>query len=483
MGFFSNFFGKSPSTPDQVLAALIAAASAQNEARIQKLCAAHRDLILTSFPAWSKIPPELQKDDAQAQLQIKALIAIAQTFQQKFNDPSLLNRLLGTPADNPLLKWQEDLTLAQTQMQDLEFSQAKETLTNLLIDSRQLTGPAKDELLPVTHGALASCLFQLSRIDDAQHQFKTAQSLCQQQNDTEGFLTYSESLFELFRYAGDSKAASDAADELSKHLNRGNQIHRAERFKTRAQIIRNGEPLCRIILSVNEKQLELSQVGKIHGNVRFLFERNRLTLQLAQHQNQLGGQLGSQMKSEEALTHFAQAAKIDPFDPVCHYDAGLTHTILGNFNQAITEYEITQTLAPGWFNINFDLWLAEQLASGRLPHQAFMAHLLLDNKSLPPEEVIKQAKNAVDQFPDVPFLRFDLGIIFAQSGDASSALAQLEKALTLDPEPDIHTRLLMQSAALLEPGQLRTQLLTQAVELNGNLLAAAMAQVTLKQSE
>ena len=61
------------------------------------------------------------------------------------------------------------------------------------------------------------------------------------------------------------------------------------------------------------------------------------------------------------------------------------------------------------------------------------------------------------------------------------AEGSFRKGLISSHEPDFKTRLLVDLALVLESGEEKRRLLHEARELNGNLIAAAMAAVTLNQ--
>lgn len=76
-----------------------------------------------------------------------------------------------------------------------------------------------------------------------------------------------------------------------------------------------------------------------------------------------GKKFGSQSKFEQALQAFRKAAEADPLSPDPKYEEGYTLLFLGKYKEAVEAYQKCKELAPGWFNVNFDLIIATMLVS------------------------------------------------------------------------------------------------------------------------
>src|SRR5207248_10873000 len=110
---------------------------------------------------------------------------------------------------------------------------------------------------------------------------------------------------------------------------------------------------------------EIDEIGSVEGKrVRFIFERNRITLRPAEQLTRQGEQAGSEGRHDEALACFGGAAQADGFDPHARYLAGFALLHLKRYPEAIESYQTAEELAPGWFHVRANLWLAQQLASG-----------------------------------------------------------------------------------------------------------------------
>jgi tetratricopeptide (TPR) repeat protein len=194
---------------------------------------------------------------------------------------------------------------------------------------------------------------------------------------------------------------------------------------------------------------------------------------------QQGSELGSRQQYDEALALFRKAATADRFDPHCRYQAGLTLLYLEKYHDAVAVYQEVEALAPGWFHCRTDLWLAQQLTAGRFNRPVFLLYHALEDGAASPAEKVQLADRAIAQIPDVAFIHRARGHNLFVLQQRTEAEAAFRKGLSCTEEPDIRTRLLVDLAAVLDPGEERRQLLDEAVQLNGNLVAAAMATLLL----
>jgi len=226
------------------------------------------------------------------------------------------------------------------------------------------------------------------------------------------------------------------------------------------------------------RQVELDQVGRPEGQLRFVFERDRVSLRRATELGRRAGAAGAAGRLEEALELFRAAAAADPHDPHPRYEAGVTLLALRRYADAVTEYEATEAIAPGWFHCRADLWLARELLAGRLSHAVFEALRALEDIPDEPAAKLARADAALAAAPGVAALHYHRGRALQQLGRGDDAFAAFGAGLACDPEPDIRTRLLVQLAMLLDGGQ-SAELFAEARELGGNLVAAAIARLNV----
>lgn len=485
MGFFDRLFGKGkdnakdddggPVDPDDLRTRLFAAAAAGDLRRVEQLSRAHRDLVVANFPAWQKIPEPLRADPPALQNYGRGLVTVAQLFAERLGDVSLLQRLIGPPQDNPLVRWQDRLGKAQALIEELNYAQAKSLLTDLLADVRGLQGSGVDNLLPITLGRLAECHFHLGEAEQSVPLFEQALAHCERTGDLEGVQAYLGSLYNVHRWLGRPGPAAAAAHRLADLLEAEGQHDEAEQHREQAERVAAGEPPNRVVAVVGDRTCELDELDGTVTQIRFVFQRDRLTLRPASEWTRRGEQLGSAGDHAEALEAFTRAAAADPHDPHSRYLAAFTLLHLRRYAEAVPLYDEVERLAPGWFHCRANRWLAGQLAAGAVDHETFRAlHLLQDGK-LPPAKQLACAEQALSRNPDLPLLHLHHARALAELGRKPEALAALRRGLAADPEPDARTRLLVELAGATDDPAERDAALRDAEALAGNLVAAAMA--------
>ena len=473
-----------PLDPEHLRTVLFQAVAANDERTLEQLGRAHRRAVLELFPSWQTMPEALRNDPRAAEQYVQGLIGVARFFADRLHESAPLERLMGTPDSNPLAQWRNKLTRARELMNDLHYAEAVEILSDLLIDARQLEGSGVEHYLPPTLGHLGECYFQQGQAARAVPPFEQALQHCEQSGDGEGVIAYLGSLYETHRYLGQGEAAAGCAARLADTLQAREKEVEAALYRSQAEIVRAGEPLNRVVVMVNDRQYELKDVptgGEIR--VQFAFQRNRLSLKPAQVHTGRGRQLGSEGKFDAALEAFREAARADAFDPQPHYEAGLTLLYLQRHAEAVESYEATEERAPGWFRARSDLWLAQQLLLGRVEQPLFLALRQIEDGKGMPADKLRLADQALAANPDVPPLYLARGKLLVLLGRREEADATYRQGLERAEEANVRTRLLTELGAILPQGAERTSLLRQAVELNGDLVAAAMAFLALKLAE
>ncbi len=456
------------------------AAATGDETGLVSLCQTHRDAIAKFFPQWRTVPAEIRTKPDQAEGYVQAMIAVAQVFEQLLGDPSLIQVLMGSPQNNPLLRWQQRLEAAQRAMEQLQYQETIHNLEQLLDEVSNFQGSGAATYLPVTHGLLGECLFQTGQADKALAPTEKALQGCRRAHDAEGVTTYMGNLYEIHRYRGAAQHAAEAAEELSRELAQQEQTAEAERYKRQAALVRRGEPLNRVIVNLDGKRLELDEVvaGK-SGRVQFAFERNRLTLKPATVLTGQGEKQAGQGRFEAALKLFLQAAAADRYDPHCHYQAGLTLLYLGRYADAVAEYDATEERAPSWFHCRSNGWLARQMLQGKVSQEVFQLWHVAEDGPLKPDQKVQVTEKALQQCPDLALLHQLRGKSLKALNQGPAAMSAFRQGLACAQEPDIQTRLLVDLAAVINEPAERRRLLEQAIALNGNILAVAMARIVL----
>jgi tetratricopeptide (TPR) repeat protein len=483
MGFLGSLFGRRrPSSPEGVREALFEAVARGDDTLLAELAAEHEAIVLQHFGAWQRVPEAVRLDPASVQAYAHGLIGVAQHFAEMRGRPELLTRLAGPAEDNPIVRWQRALSEADARMQDGDYRAATEIVRAALEKAKGLTGSGVDALLPVTLGRLGTCLFQTGDAEGAVPPFDRALSLCEKQGEDEGVRAYLSNLYEVHRYRGDAGAAATCLSSRADLLERLGERELAEKDRQQVAIVRAGEPKCRIAAMVGEQPLELSDVPHDADHVRFVFVRNRVTLRpctVAVEEGVVRGEAGD---FDGALACFHRAANADRFDPWPLYHAAMTLLHLRRYREAVESFRRVEELAPGWYHCRADQWLAEQLAEGAIDHTLFERLRRLVDGSPSPEQALAEARKGFEK-KELALLHLIMGDAFVHLDGRTEAEKAYRRGLAIAEEPDVRTRLLValgacQTVAASE----REDLLRQAVELSGNLVAAATATVMLSRS-
>ncbi len=472
--------GEQPPEPDVLRQALIDAAAQPDQ--LEALCRQHRDLIHRHFPAWRQVPAALRDRADDLQRYAQGLLAVAQCFAGKLGEPALLQLLTGPPGSNPVQRWQQELEQARREMSQLCYQEAAQRLTDLAIDVGQLRGTAVDAFLPVILGSLGECYFQLGQMERAIEPTRQALQRVRQGGDVQGVIAYLGNLYEIHRYQGRGQEAAACAEELAELHQQQGRPGEARRYRNQARLVRAGEPLLRVVVDLGGQRYELEEVpGGLSGSVRFLFERNRLTLRPAEVLTQQAEAEASQGRFEAALAGFLEAARADPLAPQPVYEAALTYLYLGRPGDAIEAYDRTEELAPGWFRCRAEGWLARQIVAGRYDLDTFGALRALEEGSFSPQAKWQLVERALAAAPDLAALHHQRGKLLVAQGRNAEAEAAFRRGLECAEEPDITTRLLIDLAGLVEDAGEKRRLYEQARRPDGNLVAAATATVVLAQ--
>ena len=459
---------------------LFAAVDSGDMGRLEELCRAHRGAIVEAFPSWQAVPEDIRGDANRLHHYANSLITVARIFAERLGDDSLIRTLAGN-ADNPLAKWDGALQAAAEEIEDMRYAEAGRRLEHVLDETNALRGTGADQLRPITLAFLGECMFQEGNADAALPFYELALEGVRAIGDASGIAAYLDSLYELNRYLGRGEAAAKYADDLSMLFSMSGRPADAKRLAKRAQLARAGEPRNRVIATLDDgSTLEIDDIVE-SCHLRFSFQRDRIALRRASALVEEGEKLGAQGRLEEALAKFREGAQLDPHFAHARYQEGFTLCVLRRYEEAVAAYSACEDLAPGWFHCRADLWVAKQLAAGKIDHETFETLRDLEDGPGTPEAKLELVERALAKAPHVPGLYFEKGRQLARLGRKDEALALLREGLARDPERDIRTRILVQLAILVEDKAERTKLFEEAARIDGNLVAAATARLALRQ--
>lgn len=463
-----DFLKRDPS-PLELRDRLIEAVAAGDKEQFEGLVKANEELIFEDFKEWKKVPLEVQEDPAAMQAYANALVSIAGYFAKALERPELLEMLVG---GKELQAWQEKLREAQELKSGLRFSEAITRLSDALIDARGLEGEGVAFYRARSLGLLGDLHFQEGRREEAVSATREAMEVCEAEGDLQGLETYLRNLYELHRYHDQRDEAVACAERLAEL----GSPH-AGWYRSQAKIVAAGEPLNRVVSEVDGVRAELAETG-VTDKVSLVFQRNRLRLFASVAETERGEDRARAGELDEALAAFEAAAKADPYDPQPRYQAALTFLYMERYFKALARYEQVEELAPGWFHVRAMIRLAEEVTRGALTREALL--VILQNLDGPadPTATLPLLEAAAEHAPQIPLLQLILAETHRALGQAERGLAAIERGLEFEPDADVRTRLLLNKALLGEDGE-RRGLLKEAVALNGNLVAAAMARLIL----
>jgi tetratricopeptide (TPR) repeat protein len=213
--------------------------------------------------------------------------------------------------------------------------------------------------------------------------------------------------------------------------------------------------------------------------MEFAFERNRVTLAAATNTAQRGREAAERGDLEQALLLFDRAAAIDDYDPDPHYHAGMCLAELGRFEDARQRWLDVETRAPGWYRVGEDRALVEKIIAGELEANVLATVRELEDGARPSRAKIALAKSALERLGDVARIHNALGKAHFAVEEVDEARVAWLRALETATDRGVETRALTDlGATAVDPAQ-GHRFLHRAVDLAGDLVAAAQARVML----
>jgi tetratricopeptide (TPR) repeat protein len=488
MGLF-DFLGnrKKPPNHKGLRELLFAAIEAGNLQGLAEMCERHHDEIIRDFSAWRSVPLAIGRDPGARQRYWHCMGTLADFFSRVRGEPRLLQQLAGPEKSNPIIKWQSKHQQADAWMNELRFDEVITLLTEWLNQARPIVdihGNFVATNLALTYEYLGFSYFQVGRAEMAVEPLQRALDGCQRNGNTEGTIANLSNLFEVHRYLGQPDYAANYADRLSDAFRGQENAAEATWYWKQAAIVRAGEPLVRVIGMSRDQKYELDEVKVPPGVfVGFHYYRNRIALLRGMRCMAEAKTLWSQGNVEQALSKVLEASKIDPHDPDPLYKTGGILLYARGYAEAVQCYQRAEQLAPGWLHCRRFLWLARQLADGKLDHDTFLTLQSLDGErnDWTPEAKVALAREALSKTPKLAWLNLCLGGYLKGLQQPREAETAFRDGLEHAEEPDVKSSLLLELALILESSAPeRASLLELVRNINGNLLASATADVMLK---
>lgn len=463
--------------------ALFVAAREDDFQAMYELCSGNADAIRKNFEGWRQVPEAVRANEDELQDYVEGLFKIAEFFANELGDESLREILAGAAGRDTLEGVEAALDDARSFLEEAQYDEAINRAREAMQLLSGLEGPGVQYYMAVIHGTIGDAHFHGGVAERAVEPLTKALTLCDASRDMNGVASYLGSLHEVHRYLGNREESAGFAERLADLLDQSGNAAAAH-FRKKAAQVRAGEPLNRVIIQTETQTYELDEIvdQPPSGRFRFVFERNRIAVGGCVHHLSLGRAHAAKGDYSEALEEFRAASRIDPFDPDPHYNRALCLLDSGQFDEAVKAYETTEALAPGWFHCRGDLWIAQKLASGEMTHDTYWVIRDLEDGSEEPAGKVARARAALEDAPDCAPLWLLLGKSLFAMDERDEAVAAYRRGLQCVEDDAHRTRLLTAIGAVSSDLDVRREVLTQAVQLNGNLVAGAMARVLLLQS-
>ena len=483
MRFLDLFRRRSPPPDPEELRGMIFDAHARKDgARVAELCREHADLIAAHFEEWKARARDVADDERLLKRYLETLVAIATYFQRVLSRPQLAEILVPPGQTDPTEAWRDALKQAHERMEALDFEGAAGMLGDFLIDIHDFRGPVVKGYVAAANSLLGQCDFHRGRTEDAATFLERAVQLCEEADEPVNVRANLENLFEVYRYLGRATDAADAAERVATISERMGEAVPAANWRRQAAVVRSGEPLNRVVVHLGERFFEVEEAVPGPGeSVELVFRRNRITLRPSHARTSEGEQKGAAGDLEGALASFREAATLDRFDPHSRYLAGVTLSYLERPSEAVECYRDAERLGPGWFNVRAYLALSRRMALGQVDPAHFkpISALLGDGLSEAAERVAL-ADKLLEGYPDLAIVHLGRGHGLWSLERREEAVVALRRGLDCAEDEDVRTRLYLQlGLASAEPAE-RNALLQEAADLNGNLIAAAMATIAMR---
>lgn len=217
-------------------------------------------------------------------------------------------------------------------------------------------------------------------------------------------------------------------------------------------------------------------------NVTFNYLRNRLALPPSRHYCNIAADEQAKGDYTAAAKNYRKAASLDVYDPDPQYHLGVVLLHLEQPADALEAFKKANELAPGWYDVNHMIWVAEAMQKKKLNLEIFQVFQVLDHGRLTPPQKIAACEKLLTGGHKYPVLMLHMGMAFQQvPGKSDTAESAFRGGLLLvnDLDIDVKTRLLFNLAVCVPTPEEKNKFLNEAKECAGNLTAAAMATATL----
>jgi tetratricopeptide (TPR) repeat protein len=194
---------------------------------------------------------------------------------------------------------------------------------------------------------------------------------------------------------------------------------------------------------------ELRSCGRVDEAIAHFQAALKIKPDYAAAHNNLGAALAGRGRVDEAIAHFRQALETKPDDAEIHYNLGVALAHRGQIEAAIAQYRRAVELKPGYAEAHNNLGVA---LAGRGQAAAAIAEYRKALEMKPDyaeahnnlgvalaglgrfEEALAEYRKAIEIKPDYAMAHYRLGLTLAGRGEVAAAIAQYRKALEIKPD-------------------------------------------------
>jgi tetratricopeptide (TPR) repeat protein len=138
-----------------------------------------------------------------------------------------------------------------------------------------------------------------------------------------------------------------------------------------------------------------------------------------------------------AEASFREAVRLAPDEPYPRYELGYTLALVGRHKEALKEFRRTVQLSRGFFLVETEISMCEQLLSGSIDVEALemlrLLQAIVDNGDEESEEAVSLSQKVIELAPGCALGHFHLGKALFFS-DPQAAERALRRCVELNPD-------------------------------------------------
>jgi tetratricopeptide (TPR) repeat protein len=150
-----------------------------------------------------------------------------------------------------------------------------------------------------------------------------------------------------------------------------------------------------------------------------------------------GRNAGSSGELESAVSYFKRATEIAPDEPYPHYELAYTLSKLGQYAEALREFEQTEKLSRGFFIVQTELFIHQELLDKRIDEPVLsklrQIQKITDTQGSQHPEIVTFSNEVIDKAPEFPLGYYYLGqAVFP--GERERSENAFKKCMDLSPD-------------------------------------------------